>query len=66
MYNYLIYGGEQSPLGEYDWRYTRIFLAEKFPGWPLHYIDGLSERDVIDIIAVLNGTARARKTRQHK
>lgn len=45
-------GGEQAPLGAYEWRFTRILLAEHFPGWTLDYIDTLSLRDVNDIFAV--------------
>lgn len=35
-------------------------LAERF-GWTLEYIDALSERDFVSILAVLDGREKANK-----
>jgi hypothetical protein len=36
-----------------QWMYTRIVLAQKFPGWTLDYIDSLSYAERAGIFAVL-------------
>jgi len=53
---------EQAPLGNHEWPFTRILLAQHFPGWRLDYIDGLSQKDVNNIFAVLNAQADAKRS----
>lgn len=53
MYLALKVGEEQAPLGANHWRFTRILLAQHFPGWTLDYIDRLSLREVNDVFAVM-------------
>jgi len=40
------------------WEGFRVMLAERF-GWTLEYIDSLSEKDFVSILAVLDGRAKA-------
>lgn len=59
-------GSEQSPLGAYEWDFTRIVLAQHFHGWTLTYIDGLSQKEVGRIFAVLNAQAKIRTEEKRK
>lgn len=41
------------------WEVQRVFLAERFQGWTLEYIDALDAADLFAIYAVLEGKERA-------
>lgn len=47
------------------WRFERVRIAEEF-GWPLTYVDTLSQRDVLDIYGVWDAKAKKRKIEQDK
>lgn len=59
-------GGEQSPLGAYEWDFTRVILAQHFQGWTFPYIDSLSQREVGRIFAVLNAQGKLRAEEREK
>jgi hypothetical protein len=54
--------------GGTDWRRDRVLIAERFPGWTLEYIDGLSLEDKWDIDEVLaaKGKAEAAEAKLHR
>lgn len=39
------------------WRYVRVRLAQEF-GWDFAYIDGLSQRDINNVFAVMAAQER--------
>lgn len=42
------------------WRYVRVRLAQEF-GWDFAYIDGLSQRDINDVFAVMAAQNRLKE-----
>lgn len=63
---YLKFGHEQSPLGDYEWPLTRIVLAQRFQGWTLDTIDGLSQREVGRIFGVLKAQQMIQDEKRNK
>lgn len=61
MYLALKVGEEQAPLGANHWRFTRILLAQHFPGWTLAYIDSLSLHEINDVFAVIAAQNRVKE-----
>lgn len=61
-----MFGHEQAPLGKYEWDLTRVVLAQRFTGWTLDYIDGLSQREVGRIFGVLNAQHNVRELKKEK
>jgi hypothetical protein len=59
---YTKFGHEQSPLGEYEWRYMRQLIAEWRHGWTMDYIDSLSYLEVQDLFAVRTARHKAEKS----
>lgn len=57
-----MFGDEQAPLEEYEWRVKRILLA-KLTGWTLDYIDTLDFQTVNDVFVVLD---EAEKVKAHQ
>ena len=47
-----------------QWSYTRIRLAQEFPGWTLDYIDSLNYANRANIYAVLEAQAKAKQKDQ--
>jgi hypothetical protein len=45
-------------------RANRVLIAERFPGWTLEYIDGLSMQDRADILGVLNAKSKVNQLKQ--
>jgi hypothetical protein len=42
------------------WDAQRVFIAERFPGWPLEYVDGLSWPDLIGVCTVIKAEDKAK------
>lgn len=47
------------------WRFERVRIAEEF-GWPLTYVDTLTQRDVLDIYGVWDAKAKKRELEKSK
>lgn len=49
-----------------QWKYTRVVLAQRFPGWTLDYIDSLSYADRASIFAVLEAQDKAHSSKRQQ
>lgn len=54
----------RTPLGEFEWPYARVALAQTFTGWTLDYIDSLPYHEVVTIMGVLAGQDQHRQLKQ--
>ena len=48
----------------HQWAYTRVILAQRFPGWTLDYIDSLSYADRVSIFAVLEAEHKVHSSKR--